>query len=50
MKKILAIAAVLILLLTLAVPAFAVDAEDIDLVSSVEAEPETLTATDGTPV
>ena len=50
MKKILAIAAVLILLLTLAVPAFAVDADDVDLVSSVEAEPETLTATDGTPV
>ena len=42
MKKILAIAAVLILLLTLAVPAFAVD--------SVTAEPETITAEDGTPV
>ena len=50
MKKILAIAAVLILLLTLAVPAFAVDADDVDLVSSVEAEPETVEATDGTEV
>lgn len=50
MKKILAIAAVLILLLTLAVPAFAVDADDVELVSSVEAEPETVEATDGTPV
>ena len=50
MKKILAIAAVLILLLTLAVPAFAVDADDVELVSSVEAEPENVEATDGTEV
>lgn len=42
MKKILAIAAVLILLLVLAVPALAVD--------SVTAQPDTIAAEDGTPV